>query len=449
MANAASVQGTVEALSGKILAVAADGSTRVLQLGDRVFSGERLIIPADAFIEIRGVNGNIVRVAEERSISITDDVFSQAPSDTTDTAIAPLNQDARSVLAALESTQDPLQALEPTAAGLTGGSGEDGGSSFVRIARIAESIQPLSLSSQLGQAAPISIELADDDTLAQIEIEQDVTAPALTALLDPSSDSGTKGDGLTNDNTPTISGTGEPGNTITVTTPVGEVLVTTVRPDGSWTATPVRPLPDGNNTINVVETDPAGNSTSANVPVIVDTKGPALTAQLDPGSDSGTPGDGVTNDTTPTISGVSEPGNTITVTTPTGEVLTTTVKPDGSWSVTPTQPLPEGAANFPVTATDPAGNTASTTVHHRHHGDCHRHHRHHAASGQHHAEPQHHRRRRDQRRRSRPRDPGQRYRRWRRERWATPLPSPSTANSSPVWYKPTRASPSACPAPTW
>ena len=39
----------------------------------------------------------------------------------------------------------------------------------------------------------------------------DTVAPDLTAQLDPTSDSGTKGDGITSDKTPTISGTGEPG----------------------------------------------------------------------------------------------------------------------------------------------------------------------------------------------------------------------------------------------
>lgn len=81
---------------------------------------------ADALIELRGANGNIVRVADERSISIANDVFSQAPADATDTAIAPLNQGARNVLAALENSQDPLQWLDVAAAGLTGGSGDDG-----------------------------------------------------------------------------------------------------------------------------------------------------------------------------------------------------------------------------------------------------------------------------------------------------------------------------------
>ncbi|MEC5205908.1 antitoxin (DNA-binding transcriptional repressor) of toxin-antitoxin stability system [Vogesella perlucida] len=203
---------------------------------------------------------------------------------------------------------------------------------------------------------------AGNSSTSSVPVTVDTTPPAITAKLDPASDSGTKGDGVTNDNTPTISGTGSAGDTITITTPTGESITTTVKPDGTWTATPTQPLPDGNNTISVKATDPAGNSSTSSVPVTVDTTPPAVTAQLDPASDSGTPGDGITNDNTPTLSGTGEPGNTITVTSPTGEVMTTTVKPDGTWSVTPTQPLPDGAANFPVTATDPAGNTTSSNV---------------------------------------------------------------------------------------
>ena len=43
------------------------------------------------------------------------------------------------------------------------------------------------------------------------------TAPsAPTAVIDPASDSGVAGDSKTNDSTPTLSGTGSPGDTITV-----------------------------------------------------------------------------------------------------------------------------------------------------------------------------------------------------------------------------------------
>jgi hypothetical protein len=53
----------------------------------------------------------------------------------------------------------------------------------------------------------------------------------------------------------------------------------------------------------VTATDPAGNvSAPTAVPLTIDTSAPAApVAILDPASDSGTQGDGVTNDTTPTI----------------------------------------------------------------------------------------------------------------------------------------------------
>ncbi|PJN86450.1 hypothetical protein CV739_00070, partial [Bacillus velezensis] len=63
----------------------------------------------------------------------------------------------------------------------------------------------LTVSAQVTDAAGNQSNVASDS--ARI----DTTAPALTAKLDPASDSGTPGDGITNDNTPTISGTGEPG----------------------------------------------------------------------------------------------------------------------------------------------------------------------------------------------------------------------------------------------
>ncbi len=328
---------------------------RILKLGDSIAIGERLLVADGAYIEVQGNNGNILRVADERNILFTEEVF-LATEDPTTTTIAPLSNDTNAVLAALAQGQDPLQDLEATAAGLNAGAADDGGISFVRIARVAETIQGLTLSSESPLSLGSTLVVVDDDALP------DTTPPALTVALDPASDSGTKGDGITNDNTPTISGTGSAGDTITITTPTGESITTTVKPDGTWTATPTQPLPDGNNTISVKATDPAGNSSTSSVPVTVDSTPPAVTAKLDPSSDSGTPGDGITNDNTPTISGTGEPGNTITVTTPVGETLTTTVKPDGTWSVTPTQPLPDGAANFPVTATDPAGNSTSSSV---------------------------------------------------------------------------------------
>lgn len=199
-----------------------------------------------------------------------------------------------------------------------------------------------------------------------VPVTVDTMAPAAQiAALDPASDAGIVGDDLTNDSTPTISGTGNPGDTITVTTPTGEVLTGVVAADGSWSVTPTVALPDGGpQNISVTATDPAGNvSPAAFVQVTIDTGLPTLTAALNPVADSSNPADSITSDTTPSIKGTGDPGQTVTVTSPTGEVLTAIVAADGTWSVTPTVALPEGGPqNFTVSTTDAAGNTIQATV---------------------------------------------------------------------------------------
>ncbi|WP_276309856.1 Ig-like domain-containing protein [Limnohabitans planktonicus] len=83
-------------------------------------------------------------------------------------------------------------------------------------------------------------------------------------MLDPISDSGAKGDQLTNDTTPTISGTGTPDNTIAIKEPTSNTIATsTVQPNGTWVATPINPLPQGLNNLSVVETNPTGLSSPA------------------------------------------------------------------------------------------------------------------------------------------------------------------------------------------
>jgi hypothetical protein len=184
------------------------------------------------------------------------------------------------------------------------------------------------------------------------------------SALDTASDSGGLGDSLTNDATPTLSGTGTPGDTVTIRDAAGNVIASAiVQPDGSWSATPAQTLPEGANALRVTATDMAGNEgTAVSLPITIDTRGPAAPAGvLTPASDTGISGDGLTSDDTPTLSGSgASPGDRITVTMPgTGEVLTATVAADGSWSVTPTLPLANGTqGNITITATDPAGNTS-------------------------------------------------------------------------------------------
>jgi len=66
--------------------------------------------------------------------------------------------------------------------------------------------------------------------------------------------------GVTDDDQPTLSGAGNPGDTITLLDNgkvIGDVVV---NEEGAWTFTPEQPLAEGEHVFEVVVTDPAGNS---------------------------------------------------------------------------------------------------------------------------------------------------------------------------------------------
>ncbi|ARQ07924.1 Rib/alpha-like domain-containing protein [Macrococcoides canis] len=161
-----------------------------------------------------------------------------------------------------------------------------------------------------------------------------------------------------------VSGTSEPGSTVIVTLPDGATVTTVTKPDGTWTVI-VPPLKSGETVIAIAKDD-AGNvseSSSETVPTeqineppvvtpptvtppVVDVEPPVI--DVDPIK----PGDTV-------VTGTSEPGSTVIVTLPNGEVVKTIVKPDGTWIVT-VPPLKEGDTVEAV-AIDDAGNTSDVS----------------------------------------------------------------------------------------
>ena len=141
-----------------------------------------------------------------------------------------------------------------------------------------------------------------------------------------------------------LSGTAEPGSSVTLTdgngNPIGQ---TTADANGNWSFTPSTPLPDGT-VVNVVARDAAGNS-SPPASVTVDAVAPA-TPTVDPSNGT-------------TLSGTAEPGSSVTLTdgngNPIGQV---TADGSGNWTFTPSTPLPNGTV-VNATATDPSGNASS------------------------------------------------------------------------------------------
>ncbi|RXK17179.1 Ig-like domain-containing protein [Macrococcus sp. DPC7161] len=148
-----------------------------------------------------------------------------------------------------------------------------------------------------------------------------------------------------------VTGTGVPGDTITVKFPDGSTGTAVVQPDGTWSV----PIPAGIDLVGgevlpVTETDPAGNVSPASTVTVTDTTAPNVPT-VNP----------VTSEDS-NVTGIGTPGNTITVTFPDGSTGTAVVQPDGTWSV----PVPAGVdlvggEVLPVTSTDPAGNVSPTT----------------------------------------------------------------------------------------
>lgn len=94
----------------------------------------------------------------------------------------------------------------------------------------------------------------------------------------------------TTDTTPTITGTGDAGSTLTVYSATGAVLgATSVDPSGNWTFTPTTPIPDGTVTFTFTQTDGAGNTSPTATLTFVVNAGPA-SVQATGGGGGGVPG---------------------------------------------------------------------------------------------------------------------------------------------------------------
>ncbi|NOK08370.1 DUF4215 domain-containing protein [Corallococcus exercitus] len=159
--------------------------------------------------------------------------------------------------------------------------------------------------------------------------------------------------------TPPISGTSEPGATVTVREGTTVVCTATTDASGHWTCTPTTPLADGPHTVTATAQAP-GSATSfpsTAVPFVVNTQVPAPAAPVITGP--------VANSTvttgTPAISGTGEPGATVTVREGSTVVCTATVDGSGHWSCVPTTPLPDGPHTVTATAQTPGGTSPAST----------------------------------------------------------------------------------------
>ena len=188
--------------------------------------------------------------------------------------------------------------------------------------------------------------VATSDTLAFELHTQDA---AFTLKLDNASNSGSQTDLLTNDVTPTISGTGTTGDIIQVTMPgTGEVLSTAVAADGKWSVTPAMDMASG--TVTATAKDVHGNTSAPqtlSLAIDASIATPSLSLVCDSG---GSAGDKVSKDATLALGNL-ETGALVEYST-NGNTWTTSFTPK------------EGANTVTVRQSDAAGNVAeSSTLH--------------------------------------------------------------------------------------
>jgi hypothetical protein len=197
----------------------------------------------------------------------------------------------------------------------------------------------------------------------------DTTAPAApsTPDMDAGADTGSSNtDDITNNTTPTFTGTAEANSTIELSSSVdGAVGSTTADGAGNWSIT-ASILSTGAHNITATATDGVGNTSgaSAALAITIDTTPPAAPGALDlnAASDSGTSdSDDLTNVITPLITGTAEANIEVELSSDQDGVLgTLTSDGSGIWSATPT--LSENVHQLTTTATDAAGNTSAAST---------------------------------------------------------------------------------------
>ena len=142
----------------------------------------------------------------------------------------------------------------------------------------------------------------------------DTTAPVAPTIASFSTDSGTVGDGITNDNTLTLTGTAEANATVKVYDGATLLGSAVANGSGAWSYTTAA-LANGAHSLTATATDAAGNTgvASAALAVTIDTTAPVAPSITSFSPDTGTVGDGITTANVLTLTGSAEANATVKV----------------------------------------------------------------------------------------------------------------------------------------
>ncbi|MFB6452970.1 Ig-like domain-containing protein [Bradyrhizobium tunisiense] len=181
------------------------------------------------------------------------------------------------------------------------------------------------------------------------------TAPSAPVIASFSTDSGTAGDKITNDNTIGLKGSAAAGTTVKIYDGTTQLGSTTADSSGNWDYI-TKVLADAKHTLTATATNSSGQTSAASsaLAVTVDTTAPTA-----PTIASNT----VNSANQAVLSGKAEASSVVKVFDGTTQIGTATADGSGAWAYTSTT-LAAGAHSLTAKATDVAGNTsvASTVV---------------------------------------------------------------------------------------
>jgi len=196
-----------------------------------------------------------------------------------------------------------------------------------------------------------------------------VTPPVITGLSGDNGLSIAPGS-TTTELHPKATGTGQPGDTVTLFDGQQAIGSAVVDAAGKWSVTPAKNLVDGTHDLYAIASNAAGSysAPSNHEAFTIDTStpvAPVITEVMDNfGPVQGpVPRNGTTDDVRPVISGTGKAGYIINLYDNGTLMATTQVDANGTWSIQPAQPLPSSVHDLIAIQTDTAGNGGMISAH--------------------------------------------------------------------------------------
>ncbi|MCB1889978.1 MAG: retention module-containing protein, partial [Rhodocyclaceae bacterium] len=343
---------TVVAVIGKAYARSPEGVQRELTPGDVLREGETVVTGPGGRVELALEGGDLLTVQPEQVVQMSVEMLATADRAPDEGAVA--DGSIERVIQALEAGRDLNEEIEAPAAGNTGG-GTGDGNDFVRLLRIAESVDPLSIESATaaGGTSTESVPAGDNGDDAPLAVDDSISTELSTTVVISV---------LANDRDPdgnplTIVAVG--GQPIAVGSPVTlDIGVVELNADGTLSFTPADgvegivsfpyTISDGSAEVSATVTVTVGEVPENDQPVAVDDTATTEAGEMLSGSLAG-------NDT-PSQDG----GNVWAVATApsNGSVV---VNADGTYTYTPADGF-VGVDSFTYTITDADGDISTATV---------------------------------------------------------------------------------------